>query len=141
MQTVENANTVESTEATTTVEGAAPATPATPAKARKPRVSLQQFISAWESSKSVSEAAEKVGLEAGSVQARASKYRASGIPLKEMPRGGGAKLDIGEAQALLAKLRGVEVDAVEEAAAVAKVKRDERKAERDAAAAPAGQTA
>lgn len=72
---------------------------------RTPRVSLEKFITAWETSASVKEAADKCGMKIGTVQARASKYRSKDIDLKKMPRGGGAKLNVPEAQALLAKLR------------------------------------
>lgn len=123
MENVENAGAVESTETVATVEAK-----------REPRVQLAEFLTAWEGSNSVAEVAEKTGLKETSVQARASKYRGQGIPLKEMPRGGGAKLNIAEAQALLAKLRGVSTEDVAKAADAAKVKRDERKAEREAEA-------
>lgn len=109
------------------------------AKAEK-RVQMQEFMTAWESSESVAGVAEKTGLKETSVQARASKYRSLGIPLKEMTRGGGPKLDVAQAQALLAKLRGVDVEVVTEAAGKADVKRAERKAAREAAEA-AGQPA
>lgn len=99
---------------------------------REARVSLEQFVKAWESSDSVAQVAAKTKLKATSVQARASKYRGLGIPLKEMPRGGGAKLNVNEAQELLAKLRGVSVDVVATAAKEAEAKRAERKAEREA---------
>ncbi len=120
---------METVESNVVVEGAVEAG----AKAeREPRVPLTTFIQAWESSDSVAQVAEKTGLKQNSVQARASKYRSQGIPLKEMPRGGGAKLDIAEAQALLAKLRGVAVETVKEAADEAEVERAERKAKREA---------
>lgn len=129
METVQNAGEV------VVVEGQA----AKPA--REPRVSMQEFVTAWEGSKSVAEVAEKTKLKETSVQARASKYRSQGIPLKEMPRGGGAKLDIAQAQALLAKLRGTEVETVTAQAAAAEVKRAERKAEREAEKAGTAPTA
>ncbi len=72
------------------------------------RVGRDEFIRAWETSENVQEAADKCGLVKTSAQARAAKYRSLGLPLKRMPRGGGAEpMDKGSAYELLAELRGV----------------------------------
>ncbi len=105
------------------------------------RVSMIDFIAAWEDSDSVSEVAKKLDMPEPSVNARASKYRSPDfklaekrvtgkpavyktdengnkilsrkpIPLKAYTRGGGATLPIDEAFELLAKLRGTSVEAV-----------------------------
>lgn len=101
-------------------------------KAKLPRVTMEAFVTAWEGSENVAEVAEKLQRPIGSIQARASKYRApefkteadgsfvldgegnkilvrQAIPLKAMQKGGGKKLQTQDAFALLAKLRGVDV--------------------------------
>jgi hypothetical protein len=110
------------------------------------KVSMTAFITAWEGSKSVAEVAEKTELKITSVQARASKYRSPelneagevirlAIPLKNMPKGGGAKLDTDEAMKLIAQIRGVEVaELATESDKLASAKRD-RQAKKAAAAA------
>lgn len=104
------------------------------------KISMVEFITAWEGSNSVAEVADKTGLKITSVQARASKYRSPeldedgevkrpAIPLKNMPRGGGAKLNTDEALTLIAQLRGVELNEVQKASkGLAEAKR-ERQAE------------
>ena len=77
----------------------------TSGKVRNERVSTETFIRAWESSTGVQEVSQKTGMKTPTAQARASKQRAAGIPLKHMPKGGGAKLDVKAAQALVAQLR------------------------------------
>ncbi len=82
------------------------------------RLSMEDFITAWEnavkSGGGVAEVSKVTGLKKESIQARASKYRSEyGIPLSNMKKGGGAKLDKSAAIALLAKLRGQDVSAVE----------------------------
>jgi hypothetical protein len=79
--------------------------------AKRVRIEMEPFVTAWEGSTSVKEVAEKLGLKITSVMARASKYRSEyKIPLKGMQRGGGAKIDITAAKELLAKLRGVSTE-------------------------------
>jgi len=112
------------------------------------RVSMVDFIKAWQSSDSVKEVADKTGLAEGSVQARASKYRSAefndkgevtrpAIPLKTMPRGGGARLQVDAAMALLAELNGQTVEQIQAEAAKLAEKKAERTAKREAAAAAA----
>ena len=90
---------------------------------RAPRVDMVDFITACEQSDSHQEVANKTGMELNSVAARISKYRGLGIAIKNFPRGGGPKLDLDAATALIAKLRGVNVETVKAAgeALVAKV--------------------
>lgn len=78
------------------------------------RNDMQTFVRAWETSNSVAEAAEKLGITKQSAGQRASNYRTKhGIPLKEMPRGGGSRINTDEANQLLAELRGVSVDEIQ----------------------------
>lgn len=92
---------------------------------RTPSVVMNDFVKAWEAGSSVKDVAAQLGLKVGSVQARASKYRTEGIPLKNMKRGGGAKLDKGAALGLLAELRNTTVEVIE---AEAKAKADKKAA-------------
>ena len=79
----------------------------------KTHVPMEVFITVWEQNDSAKAVSEKTGIKLTSVLARASKYRADGIPLKFMKRGGGgAKLDIAKAQALIASLRNVQTEGV-----------------------------
>lgn len=78
---------------------------------KKDRVSLEDFIKAWESSTDVAEASTKTGLKPTSLMARASKLRTDGVPLKLMQRGA-SKLDIGKAKEFLANLRGTTVETI-----------------------------
>jgi len=50
-------------------------------------VSAQEFITAWETSDSAQEAADRVNMPKAIAQARASGYRKRGLNLKHMPRG------------------------------------------------------
>lgn len=102
------------------------------------RVSMEDFITAWEnavkSGGGGAEVSKVTGLKKESIQARASKYRSEyGIPLSNMKKGGGAKLDKAAAIALLARLRGQDVQAVEAQSAQLAVDKATRNAERDAA--------
>ena len=77
------------------------------------RVGRDEFIRSWETSANVQEAAEKCGLAKTSAQARAAKYRSLGLPLKRMPRGGGAEaMNKDSAYELLAEIRGLSVEDV-----------------------------
>tara|TARA_R110002012_G_scaffold72709_2_gene185590 strand:- start:2977 stop:3297 length:321 start_codon:yes stop_codon:yes gene_type:complete len=80
----------------------------------KGRIGFEDFIEAWESSNSVGEACEKLGMEKPNAYARATKYRGEGIPLKKFPGGGGRTAVPREDKlAILAKVRGVAVDTLE----------------------------
>jgi hypothetical protein len=93
---------------------------------------MKQFISLHEGAKSLAEAAEATGLTVNSHQARASKYRSEfGIPLQQFSRGGGARLDVDKALAIVAELRGVsieEIQAEQAALQAAKAERAEKRA-------------
>jgi len=81
--------------------------------ARKSIVSLNDFITAWETSENVQEVCDKVGISKTTAQARASKYRGLGIPVKKMTRGGGGKsIDTDGALQLIASLRETNVEEV-----------------------------
>ena len=80
----------------------------------KGRIGFEEFIEAWESSDSVGEACEMLGMEKPNAYARATKYRGEGIPLKKFPGGGGRTAVPREDKlAILAKVRGVAVDTLE----------------------------
>lgn len=65
------------------------------AKARKKyNVSPEEFVVAWEESGSVDEVSSRLGMPKPNVTARASSYRAKGVTLKQMPRGGNRRLDV-----------------------------------------------
>ena len=76
------------------------------------RVEVIDFINAWESSSNATEVANKTGLKATSVQARASKYRSEGVALKKMHRGGGAKFNVVLANEILAAIRAPKTEVV-----------------------------
>ena len=82
--------------------------------AKRVRVDGETFVTAWESSNSVKEVSEKTGIKLTSIMARASKYRSEGIALKNMPRGGGAKLNVQAMKDLLVKLRNTSGEVKEE---------------------------
>ena len=80
----------------------------------KGRVSFEAFIEAWETSGSVAEVCQKLGMEKPNAYARATKYRGEGIPLKKFPGGGGrTAIPREDKLAILAKVRGVAVDTLE----------------------------
>jgi transposase len=56
-------------------------------------VTAEQFIVAWQTSKTAQEAADRLGMPKPIVHARASAYRQAGIKLKLMPRGAKKQLD------------------------------------------------
>lgn len=47
----------------------------------------KEFIAAWQSSSSVKEVAEKLGMKPKTASSRASFYKSKGIPLKRMSGG------------------------------------------------------
>jgi hypothetical protein len=82
------------------------------------RPTVQQFIEAWEKSRSVSEVAEKTKLRKSTVQAKATQLRKLGIPLKKF-KGPRNRIDVEEALVVLAKIRGTSVAALKKEAAEA----------------------
>ena len=56
-------------------------------------VTAEQFIVAWQTSKTAQEVADRLGMPKPIVHARASAYRQAGIKLKAMPRGRAKQLD------------------------------------------------
>ena len=80
----------------------------------KNRVSAEQFVRTWTECESPTQVSEKLGLKLTSVLARASKFRSSGIPLKNMRRvGGGAKLNVEKINAVLAEITGQTVEEIQ----------------------------
>jgi len=81
-------------------------------------VSREDFITAWENSNSVNEVAQKLGMKPTSVATRASQLRTKmGLPLKRYERQGGGggkkKITLAETVAMLARVRGVSVEAIQ----------------------------
>jgi len=100
-------------------------------------VDMTAFLAAIESASNVAEVAEKTGLKQTSILARMSKYRSMGIPVKNFPRGGGARVDVDAALEQLAALRGVNVAEVRKDGKKLKADADKRAADK-AATAPTG---
>lgn len=103
---------------------------------KRKRTTLIDFVKAWQSSNTVDEVAEKLGISKTSVQARASKYRSGvlakdsetfivePIALKTMRRGGGGpRLDAQAANRLIEELGNGNVDQDVEALKRAKIAR------------------
>lgn len=69
---------------------------------KRVRNDAETFVTVWEASGSVGEVAQKLGITKSSAAARATKFRGKdyNIPLKNMPKGGGRRLN-------LEKLRGL----------------------------------
>jgi hypothetical protein len=57
-------------------------------------VSPEEFVVAWQMSKTAEEAAQRLGMPKGIVLARASFYREKGVNLKTMKRGKKKLLDV-----------------------------------------------
>jgi hypothetical protein len=68
-------------------------------------VTPEQFVTAWQTSATVAEAAERLGMPEAIASARATDYRAKGIMLKRMPRGGKSRLDVEGLSALAESLK------------------------------------
>ena len=81
----------------------------------KGRVGFEDFITAWETSDSVGEVCGKLDMSKQNAYARATKYRSEGVPLKKFVGGGGkAKISTEEKLAILAKVRGVGMEVVQQ---------------------------
>jgi hypothetical protein len=84
---------------------------------KKAKVSLQDFVQAWETSNSLQEVADKTGMNAASISARAAKCRKDyNLPLKQMHTNRVGRINTKEARAFLAELRGVSVEVIEQEA-------------------------
>ena len=90
-------------------KGTAPTEHGNQAREKKPRqrysVDAPTFIKIWQTSNSVNEVSERTGIPAPICHARASSYRAAGVQIKSMPRGGRAGLDVGKLNELIATLK------------------------------------
>lgn len=60
-------------------------------KKAKVAVSPEEFVRAWQTSKSVIEVGEKTGIDLRAARQRASMYRKQGVPLQRFPGGRGVK--------------------------------------------------
>ena len=67
-------------------------------------VTPEQFITAWQTSESADEVAEKLKMPKPIVLARVSSYRRAGLKLKKMPRRPGKELDIERLNRLIEEL-------------------------------------
>jgi transposase len=59
-------------------------------------ISAEEFVVAWQTSKSAQEVADRLGVPKPIVHARASAYQQAGIKLKHMPKGPRKRLDLEE---------------------------------------------
>lgn len=92
-------------------------TPAVEAKEKRPHVPREKFLQIWEqtaadlkagkiSGSGITLVAEATGLKPNTVQQRATKYRATyGLPLSNMPRGGGPRFNVDSASAELEAIK------------------------------------
>jgi hypothetical protein len=69
-------------------------------------VTPEQFITAWQTSESADEVAEKLKMPKPIVHARASFYRQAGLKLKKMPRRSRKGLDVERLNRLIEELNG-----------------------------------
>jgi hypothetical protein len=72
-------------------------------------VSATDFIKVWQSSTSVQEVSEKLGMPVPIVHARASSYRKAGVRLKNFPKTHGRALDIEALNELIDKMERGEI--------------------------------
>lgn len=81
---------------------------------RNPRISREEFILAWERSKTIMEVAQDLDRTFASVSSRAYQLRGNGIPLKKMESGkpNRRKTSLNDSLAILAKVRGLPIEAV-----------------------------
>lgn len=56
-------------------------------KMRKPKVSNEDFVVAWQRGESIDAVAKALGCHVSGVRGRANRLRKAGVPLKEFPRG------------------------------------------------------
>lgn len=79
----------------------------------KARIGFEEFVNVWESSDSVGEVCEALGMKKANAYARAAKYRSENIPLKKYTGGGGGtRMSADEKLEILARVRNVAVDVV-----------------------------
>ena len=77
-------------------------------------VGFEQFIETWETSNSVQDVCEKLGISKQNAYARATKYRSDGVPLQKFVGGGGrARVTLEEQLAVLARVRGTSMEQVQ----------------------------
>lgn len=60
----------------------------------KSQCAADVFVKAWQKADSVEQVMKDLGITESSAHSRSSRYRRAGIPLKNFPRGGGARLDV-----------------------------------------------
>ncbi len=60
----------------------------------KSQCAPEVFVKAWQKAESVEAVMKELGITETSAHSRSSRYRRAGVPLKNFPRGGGARLDI-----------------------------------------------
>jgi hypothetical protein len=67
-------------------------------------VTATQFVTAWQTSSSVQEVSDRLGMPKPIVLARASSYRAAGIKLKKIKKANSRSLDVAALNKLIEKL-------------------------------------
>lgn len=82
------------------------------ANAKRINVKATDFITAWEKNDSIKSVATALGMKETSVQARAAKCRADGLPLKKMQRGSTVKKNPDVLLGTIAACRGITLDAL-----------------------------
>ena len=71
-------------------------------KVTRVRNEAETFVKVWQESENVAEVAAKLGITKNSAAARATKFRTQHkIPLKNMARGGGRRLDLDKLRSLV----------------------------------------
>lgn len=99
----------------------------------KARIGFEDFLNGWETSESVDEVCQKLGMKKENAYARAAKYRSEGIPLKKFAGGGGrAKISTETKLEILAKIRGQSMEEVVQQSHQLIETQQKRKAEREA---------
>ena len=82
---------------------------------KRQRISIEDFLQAWEGSETADEVAEKLGTKKTNVMSRASQLRTKGLPLKKLRRsngGGRPKATLNETMQILASVRGVSIETI-----------------------------
>lgn len=75
---------------------------------RAPQVSAAQFVRVWQSSDSIQQVADTLGLEKGSVYCRGASMKKHGVPLKQLTGQRGLKIDWDELATIAESLNGEE---------------------------------
>ena len=77
-------------------------------KPKRPRIGIESFVKAWETSDTIEEIANKLGAKKTSILSRASQLRSKGLPLKKLKSQRKSNFLVG--MQTLADIRGVKVE-------------------------------